>query len=135
MTRIKVGMALGLTACLALAACGGGSKTRVHQNYGGASRYAGLNVTLERRAFATGPISSACMSGGRKAANRELCGCVQAAANAAMPSGRDQRLAASFFADPHQAQVIRQSDNPTHEAFWKRYKTFTAQSETLCRGL
>ena len=118
-----------------LAACGGGSKSRVQSTHSNTTRYAGLNVTVDRQAFATGPISAACMSGGRKAANTRLCGCVQAVANQTLRSSTDQRLAASFFADPHQAQVIRQSDNPNHEAFWQRYKGFSAQAERSCSGL
>ena len=44
-----------------------------------------------------------------------VCGCVQSAANREL-NAADQRLAASFFADPPKAQDIRQSDNPRHEA-------------------
>ena len=47
----------------------------------------------------------------------------------------DQRLAATFFSDPHRAQVIRQSDNSGHERFWKRYKQFGANAESYCRSV
>lgn len=109
-----------LIGVMVVSACGGGD--RVARNYGGA-----------RVDFASGPISSACLRGGRKAANRQLCGCIQSVADRDLSTG-DQRLAASFFRDPHKAQEIRQSDSASHEAFWKRYKAFAARSETICRG-
>lgn len=79
-----------------------------------------------------GTIEKACLRSDRKAASRSLCGCIQEAANLTL-SGSDQRLAAKFFRDPHQAQVIRQSDRSSHEAFWKRYKQFGVTAETFCR--
>ena len=121
MTRIV----LAAMVCLLVAACGGGNKSnRVARAYGGA---AGVS-------YATGPISTACLQAGRKAANSRLCGCVQAEANRAL-SSKDQALAATFFADPHRAQEVRQSDNGGHEAFWKRYKAFAARAERTCQGL
>ncbi|MDA7426375.1 hypothetical protein [Thalassococcus lentus] len=112
-----------ILSAFALAACGGGGGNRVERSYGGAAAQ-----------FSSGPISSACLRANRKAANRRLCGCIQSAANRDL-SGADQRMAARFFAEPHQAQVIRQSDRGTHEAFWKRYKAFVARSERICKGL
>lgn len=109
-----------VVAAFALAACGGGNKV---------SRYSG-GATAN---FASGPISAACLRADRKAANRRLCGCIQGVANQRLSSG-DQRMAARFFTDPHRAQEIRQSDNASHEAFWKRYKAFAARSESVCRG-
>lgn len=82
---------------------------------------------------AAGPISRACLTSGRKAANSSLCGCIQAVADVAL-SRRDQRQAAKFFRDPHRAQEIRQSDRASDEAFWLRYKAFGSQAETSCRG-
>jgi hypothetical protein len=107
--------------CLALAGCGG---TRAERTQGGTVRVA----------TASGQVSQACLQAGRRAANPQLCGCVQAVADAGL-SRADQALAASFFADPHQAQVIRQSDDPRHEAFWQRYKDFVDRAERTCRGL
>ncbi|MCB1334627.1 MAG: hypothetical protein KDK26_13500 [Roseivivax sp.] len=83
--------------------------------------------------MASGPISKACMASGRDAANRTLCGCVQFVADLQL-SASDQRMAAEFFAEPHQAQEIRQSDSGRHEAFWTRYKAFAGQAEELCAG-
>lgn len=80
-----------------------------------------------------GPISRACLTSGRKAANTRLCGCIQAVADVAL-SRRDQRQAARFFRDPHRAQEIRQSDRASDEAFWLRYKAFGTRAEQSCRN-
>lgn len=109
-----------LTSCVFLAACGGGN--RVERFAGGAGYMR-----------ATGPISAACVRSDRRAANSRLCGCIQAVANREL-SGADQRLAAKFFRDPHQAQEIRQSDRRSHEIFWKRYRAFADSAEAQCRG-
>ena len=111
-----------LLAVLVLAGCGGGNRERMARNYGGAAM-----------TFASGPIADGCLSAGRKAANRQLCGCVQGVANRSL-SGSDQRLAASFFRDPHRSQEVRQSDSARHEDFWKRYKAFAEQAEQTCKG-
>lgn len=126
-----------MVAVLALSACGGGD--RMKRSYGGGSygspKTYGVSITRAPAvSFASGPISQACLKAGRKAANRRLCGCVQGVANRDL-SGSDQRKAAGFFSDPHQAQVVRQSDNPGNEAFWKRYKAFAARAEQTCQGL
>lgn len=113
-----------LLAALALGACGGGAN-RADRGY--------ISYTAPSNLYATGPVSRACLGGGRKAATSSLCGCVQAVANRSLSNG-DQRLAAKFFSDPHHAQEIRQSDNPSHELFWKRYKAFSANAERSCRG-
>ncbi|MHA6265021.1 hypothetical protein ACXYMO_17615 [Arenibacterium sp. CAU 1754] len=80
---------------------------------------------------ASGPIATACLQAGRKAASRERCGCVQSVANASLSSS-DQRRGASFFSNPQSAQDIRQSDNASNEAFWKRWKAFGAQAAKVC---
>lgn len=76
-------------------------------------------------------IERACNKSDRKAASRSLCGCIQDAADLVL-STKDQSLAAKFFGDPHKAQEIRQSDNRSHESFWKRYKEFGATAEAFC---
>lgn len=83
---------------------------------------------------AAGPIERACLKADRKAASRPLCNCVQQVADLTLDNG-DQRMAATFFKDPHRAQEIRQSDNSSHERFWKRYKAFGTSAETYCRAL
>ncbi|MFD1343769.1 hypothetical protein [Litorisediminicola beolgyonensis] len=108
-------------AAFALQACGGG---------GGVSRSAYAPIQM----YATGPINTACMKSDRKARNPRLCGCVQAVANQSL-SNSEQRLAVTFFKDPHRAQEIRQSDRPNHERMWRNYKAFAGRAEQLCRGL
>jgi len=78
-----------------------------------------------------GLIERACLGSDRPAVTRALCGCIQAVADKTL-SGSDQRLAAEFFADPHRAQVIRQSDVTAHEVFWERYKNFGATATKSC---
>ncbi|WP_371156622.1 hypothetical protein [Jannaschia sp. 2305UL9-9] len=115
MTPIKIGAFLVTT--LALSACGGGR---------------GGDVTSARTYYATGPIQTACIRADRRAADRQLCGCVQAVANDSL-SSRDRSRAVKFFKNPHSAQVTRQSDRPSDEAFWKRYKAFVSRAEQICR--
>lgn len=76
-------------------------------------------------------IQRACMKSDRKAANRSLCRCIQKAARGTLSSS-DQRLAATFFKDPHRSQEIRQSDRSSHEKFWKRYKEFGVRAQQMC---
>jgi hypothetical protein len=78
------------------------------------------------------PIRQACLKTDRGAGNGHLCGCIQHAANLTL-SAKDQRLAATFFADPHRAQQVRQSGRKSDEKFWKRYKNFGATAESICR--
>ena len=108
-------------AALALTACSSGG-----------SRYSSANaVRTPAVLFATGPIYSACRSAGRKDASRARCGCVQAVANQSLSSG-DQRRGAGFFSDPHQAQVVRQSDNTLDERFWRRWKDYSSSAARMC---
>ena len=78
-----------------------------------------------------GTLSRECMKSDRKAANRRLCSCIQEAARGTLSSS-DQRLAATFFKDPHRSQEIRQSDRGSHEVFWKRYKEFGVRAQQMC---
>lgn len=78
-----------------------------------------------------GTIQRACMNSDRKAANRRLCRCIDQAARKTLNSS-DQRLAATFFKDPHRSQEIRQSDRTSHEKFWKRYKEFGVRAQQMC---
>ena len=78
-----------------------------------------------------GIIDQACQRAGRQAASRELCGCIQQAADQVL-SRSDQKQAAKFFSDPSEAQKVRQSDRSSHEAFWLRYKRFAEVAETYC---
>ncbi len=92
----------------------------------------GIATVLAAPAFAE-QIERACMKSERGAGNRALCGCIQDAANMTL-SASDQRLAASFFVDPHKAQEVRQSSSRRNEAFWTRYQNFGETAETFCRS-
>ncbi|MBC7137288.1 MAG: hypothetical protein H5U17_00860 [Defluviimonas sp.] len=91
---------------------------------------AALAVSIAAPA-AAGPISSACLASGRPGATPQLCGCIQQVADQTLSRG-DQRAAARFFRDPHQAQEVRQSGRPRDEAFWLRYRDFGARAEARC---
>ncbi|MGR3713475.1 MAG: hypothetical protein ACU0A6_10195 [Shimia sp.] len=78
-----------------------------------------------------GAMSRACMASDRSAATNRMCRCIQKVANRNL-SRSDQRLAASFFKDPHKAQEVRQSDNRSHEKFWLRYKDFGSVVSSSC---
>ncbi|ETX27167.1 hypothetical protein [Roseivivax isoporae] len=110
-----------VAAGLALAACGGGE--RVTRGY-----------VAPGPSFANGPIKNACLGSDRSARNPRLCGCIQSVADSSL-SNSEQRLAVTFFKDPHRAQEIRQSDRPNHERMWTNYKAFTNRAEQICRGL
>lgn len=88
-------------------------------------------LTFGSASFAyAGLIETACMKSGRTG-GLALCNCIQQVADITL-SRSDQRQAAKFFSDPHQAQEIRQSDHSSHEAFWQRYKNFGATAEAYC---
>jgi len=78
-----------------------------------------------------GPIESACLKSDRPGVSRGLCGCIQQAADLTLTNG-DQRRAVRFFKDPHQAQIVRQSDRRSDEAFWQRYKRFGTTAAAYC---
>lgn len=79
-----------------------------------------------------GTIERACLASDRPK-TRSLCGCIQQAANVTL-NGREQRMAARFFADPHRAQEVRQSDRDSDSRFWQRYQRFGATAEAYCRN-
>lgn len=80
-----------------------------------------------------GPIERACLASDRNAASRTLCGCIQQAADMTLRSA-DQRRAAAFFKDPDRAQQVRMSKTDADNAFWERYKNFSATAEGVCAG-
>lgn len=79
-----------------------------------------------------GPIDSACIRSDRARGNAPLCGCIQRVADQTL-SRSDQRRAAAFFRDPHQAQEVRMSKTDADNAFWARYKQFAGTAEAYCR--
>ncbi|OSP55689.1 hypothetical protein BV911_06160 [Pseudoruegeria sp. SK021] len=86
---------------------------------------------LTAGAVHAGKIENACVDSGRRGATRSVCTCIQSVANRTL-TNRDQRIAASFFKDPHRAQEVRQSDRSTDESFWKRYKAFGSVASQSC---
>lgn len=80
----------------------------------------------------SGTIGEACIDADRRNASPALCSCIQQVADRSL-SSRDQARAATFFAEPHLAQVTRQSDRSSDEAFWNRYKLFTEAAKQQCR--
>ena len=76
-------------------------------------------------------IERACNGSDRDASSPELCGCIQDVADLTL-TPREQRRAAGFFEDPHEAQVVRQSSNRSDEQFWERYKSFGETAEAYC---
>lgn len=87
-------------------------------------------ITLLAGAAQAEQIRRACL-GSERAGDARLCTCIQSAADRTL-SRKDQKLAASFFADPDRAQEIRMSDRRSHEKFWERYKAFGAFASALC---
>ncbi|MEL6451155.1 MAG: hypothetical protein AAFQ19_07825 [Pseudomonadota bacterium] len=104
-------------ACLLAACAGSSNSTRI--------------TTTPTVLFATGPIYSACRASDRRQASRARCGCVQAVADRSLSEG-EQRRGAGFFADPHQAQVVRQSDRLSDERFWLKWKSYSDSAARLC---
>ncbi len=78
-----------------------------------------------------GTIEHACNNSPRNA-TQATCTCIQHVADQKL-SRRDQKQAAKFFADPQLAQDTRQSDNPSKEKFWLRYKAFGQKAALQCR--
>jgi hypothetical protein len=109
-----------LGVSLVLTACGGSSHPDARAT--GAAPVA---------AFATGPVYSACRASGRAAANRQLCGCVQAVADQTL-SGRDARRIAGFFDDPEEAHAVKISDSWRNDAFWDRYRDYVSATRQTC---
>lgn len=79
-----------------------------------------------------GEIERACQKSDRQAATAERCGCIQKVADATL-NRTERRKVARWFADPHMAQVVRQSDRRSDEALWLRYKAFGERAEQVCQ--
>lgn len=80
-----------------------------------------------------GAVENACLRSDRKAVNRQLCDCIQQVADITL-QGSDQRRVATFFKDPEKAQQVRLSKSKGDDAFWDRYRAFSAQAEAYCAG-
>ena len=111
-----------MAVVLVVGACSSSNKGRSYSN--------GNGTSLVTRT-ANGPIRTECLASSRKARSRELCGCVQAAADRTLTAS-DQTLAASFYRHPQRAQDIRQSDKARDEVFWKKYKNYSETAAAFC---
>lgn len=76
-------------------------------------------------------IENACLRSDHAAKSRQLCGCIQQAANLTL-TPKDQNLASTFYGDPQKAQDVRQSHRFAHEKFWDRYKQYAETARTFC---
>ena len=77
-----------------------------------------------------GVIARACQQSNRSA-SPALCRCIQKVANGSL-NMFERRKVARWFGDPHQAQVVRQSDRRRDEELWKRYKAFGERAAQVC---
>jgi len=80
---------------------------------------------------ALGVIDRACRNSNRATSTPQLCRCIQSVANSSL-NLNERRKVAKWFGDPHQAQVVRQSDRPSDEVLWKRYKAFGEKARKTC---
>jgi hypothetical protein len=111
---------LALVAAMGLSACGGG-----------ASNYTTRGAYAPTQLFATGPIQRVCLAQGRKTANSQRCGCVQAVADREL-SSTQQRRGVTAFKDPQKLQQWRQSDSSSDNAFWDVWKAFGNEAAKVC---
>ena len=79
-----------------------------------------------------GPIRAACLRSGRPAASGLLCGCIQSVAERTLTPAQQKR-GAGWFADPHEAQEVRQSGRSGDEAMWNAWKVFADTADRTCR--
>ncbi len=78
-----------------------------------------------------GPVGNACLASERARGDAALCACIQVAADATLTSG-EQRRAARFFRNPHEAQAVRASTSDADNRFWDRYIAFAQLAEAQC---
>lgn len=91
-----------------------------------------LSVTIVLAPAAeAGAIERACRQSDRSAANPSLCRCIQKVANVKLTSA-ERKTVSKWFADPHQAQVTRQSDSSRDARLWERYKLFGDSAAKTC---
>lgn len=91
---------------------------------------AGLAVSFYQTAEA-GNIKRACLQSDRGRGQTQLCSCIQKVADVTLT--RSERSTVSkWFADPHQAQVVRQSASHRDEKLWLRYRAFGDNATRVC---
>jgi hypothetical protein len=78
-----------------------------------------------------GTIERACRNSDRQAAEPTICRCIQKVAERRLTKS-EQRTVAKWFADPHRAQEVRQSDRRSDARLWERYKLFGTDAERIC---
>jgi hypothetical protein len=88
-------------------------------------------VSFAPAAAFAGPIENACNRSERPNANRQLCRCIEAAADRTLTRS-EQRRAARFFSDPDEAQEVRMSTTDADNEFWARYRAFGDLAEQMC---
>ena len=88
-------------------------------------------ATMVPVAALAGPIEAACNSSDRPGASRQLCRCIDAAADHTLTRS-EQRRAARFFTNPDEAQSVRMSPTRADNEFWARYRNFGALAEQMC---
>ena len=76
-------------------------------------------------------IETACRQLDTASATAARCRCVGEVATQSLTKS-DQRKVATWFKDPHQAQVVRQSDKRRDEKLWARYKAFGDAAARSC---
>lgn len=96
-----------------------------------AAACAALLAGLTPAPSSAGAIDRACRLSDRTAASPRLCRCIQQVADQSLSRG-EQRTVAKWFSDPHQAQVVRQSDRRSDERLWLRYKAFGENAARSC---
>lgn len=89
-------------------------------------------VSLAPVAAFAGLIENACNRSDRPNANRQLCRCIEAAADRTLTRS-EQRRAARFFRDPDEAQEVRMSTSEADNRFWARYRAFGDLAEQMCQ--
>jgi len=78
-----------------------------------------------------GAIEQACRQSNRSAASPQLCSCIQGVAETSL-NAAEQRTVARWFQDPHQAQLVRQSDRRGDAKLWERYRAFGDRAAQIC---
>lgn len=91
----------------------------------------GLGLILAASAAQAGPIEAACNASNRAKGDTALCACIQQAADRTLHRS-EQRRAAKFFEDPHQAQEVRMSKSAADNEFWARYRGFADMAQAFC---
>lgn len=86
---------------------------------------------LSAPALQAGTIENACRSSSRGAAQPTLCHCIQQVAETSLTRS-EQRAVSKFFAEPHRAQEVRQSDKRSDTQLWQRYIQFGSEAERVC---